>query len=141
MEFVIEKARITDAETIFLLENDTFCESRTLADIANFIESPISVCNVARIGGDIAGYIIIYGDDMISIAVREDCRRSGVGSYLLKSVLSEKSELFLEVRESNAQAISFYKNHGFTSVGIRKKYYPDGENAIIMCNKNNDNMT
>lgn len=132
MEFIIEKARISDAEAIFSLENEIFRESRTLSDIENYIMSPISVCDVARLETDIVGYIIIYGDDIISIAVREDCRKAGVGSKLLKSVLTEKTELFLEVRESNINAIAFYKNHGFNSVGIRKKYYPDSENAIIM---------
>lgn len=132
MEIIIDKARISDSKIIYSLENAIFCESRTLSDIENYILSPISVFNVARLDADIVGYIIVYGDDVISIAVRENCRRTGVGSELLKSVLKQKTELFLEVRESNAQAISFYKNNGFTSVGIRKKYYPDGENAIIM---------
>lgn len=132
MEIIIDKAQISDAETIYSLENAIFSESRTLTDIENYISSPISVFNVARLGENIAGYIIAYGDDIITIAVREDFRRSGVGSKLLKSLLEAKTELFLEVRESNVNAISFYKKHGFSSVGVRKKYYPDGENAIIM---------
>lgn len=132
MEIIIDKARISDAKTIYSLENAIFRESRTLSDIENYILSPINVFNVARLETDIVGYIIVYGDDVISIAVRENCRRAGVGGKLLKSVLKQKTELFLEVRESNAQAISFYKNNGFNSVGIRKKYYPDSENAIIM---------
>lgn len=132
MEIIIDKARISDAKIIYSLENAIFCESRTLSDIENYILSPISVFNVARLETDIVGYIIVYGDDVISIAVRENCRRTGVGSELLKSVLKQKTELFLEVRESNINAIAFYKNYGFNSVGIRKKYYHDGENAIIM---------
>lgn len=132
MEIIIDKARITDAKIIFSLENEIFSEARTLSDIENFISSPVSVFNVARLGADIVGYIIVYGDDIISIAVRDECRRAGVGGELLKSVLVTKTELFLEVRESNTQAISFYKKYGFNSVGNRKKYYPDGENAIIM---------
>lgn len=132
MEIVIDKARISDAEIIYSLENTIFRESRTLSDIENYISSPISVFNVARLETDIVGYIIVYGDDVISIAVSEACRRAGVGSQLLKSVLTQKTELFLEVRESNTNAIAFYKNYGFNPVGIRKKYYQDSENAIIM---------
>lgn len=132
MEIIIDKAKINDAEIIFSLESDIFRESRMLSDIENYISSPISMFNVARLGADIVGYIIVYGDDIISIAVKESYRRAGVGSELLKSVLATKTELFLEVRESNTQAISFYKKYGFKSVGSRKKYYPDGENAIIM---------
>lgn len=138
MEIIIDKAQISDAEIIFSLENATFRESRTLPDIENYISSPISILNVARLNKDIVGYIIAYGDDIISIAVKEPYRRAGVGGKLLKSVLATKTEVFLEVRETNAQAISFYKKHGFAPVGIRKKYYSDGENAIIMSYKNND---
>lgn len=138
MEIIIDKAQISDAEIIYSLENATFRESRTLPDIENYISSPISILNVARLNKDIVGYIIAYGDDIISIAVKEPYRRAGVGGKLLKSVLATKTEVFLEVRETNAQAISFYKKHGFAPVGIRKKYYPDGENAIIMSYKNND---
>lgn len=138
MEIIIDKAQISDAEIIFSLENATFRESRTLPDIENYISSPICILNVARLNKDIVGYIIVYGDDIISIAVKEPYRRAGVGGKLLKSVLATKTEVFLEVRETNAQAISFYKKHGFAPVGIRKKYYSDGENAIIMSYKNND---
>lgn len=38
----------------------------------------------------------------------------------------------LEVRESNVAAINLYKRHGFTEVGRRKKFYPDGEGAVLM---------
>ena len=39
----------------------------------------------------------------------------------------------LEVRESNAAAISLYSNFGFIKAGERKNYYSDPtENAVIM---------
>lgn len=132
MEIIIDKAKRNDAEIIFSLETDLFRESRTLSDIENYIYSPISIFNVARLGAEIVGYIIVFGDDIISIATKESYRRAGIGGKLLKSVFATKTELFLEVRESNSRAISFYKKYGFKSVGNRNKYYPDGENAIIM---------
>lgn len=132
MEIFINKAQISDAESLYSIEKDIFRESRSLSDIENYISSPLSIFNVARSNADIAGYVIVYGDDIISIAVKETYRRAGVGGELLKSVLATKTELFLEVRESNIKAISFYKKYGFEPVGVRKKYYSDGENAIIM---------
>ncbi|MDD4122189.1 MAG: ribosomal-protein-alanine N-acetyltransferase, partial [Eubacteriales bacterium] len=42
----------------------------------------------------------------------------------------------LEVRASNAAAISLYMKFGFESAGIRKGYYEDnGEDAVIMWRK------
>lgn len=38
----------------------------------------------------------------------------------------------LEVRESNMGAIGLYQRHGFVEVGRRKKFYLDGEGAVLM---------
>ena len=39
---------------------------------------------------------------------------------------------FLEVRASNAAACRLYSKMGFEEVGIRKGYYSDGEDALLM---------
>ena len=42
-------------------------------------------------------------------------------------------EVFLEVRASNADAISLYRHYGFREVGVRKRFYHDpAEDAIVM---------
>ncbi|HEY6006742.1 MAG TPA: ribosomal-protein-alanine N-acetyltransferase, partial [Geobacteraceae bacterium] len=38
----------------------------------------------------------------------------------------------LEVRPSNQEAILLYTRLGFTETGRRKRYYQDGEDAILM---------
>ena len=38
----------------------------------------------------------------------------------------------LEVRVSNSVAIKFYEKHGFVKHSIRKNYYSNGEDAILM---------
>ena len=38
----------------------------------------------------------------------------------------------LEVRVSNASAIHLYELNGFKNVGVRKRYYKDGEDAYAM---------
>jgi len=40
--------------------------------------------------------------------------------------------VFLEVRESNAPARALYGRAGFVSIAVRKKYYGDGEDAVVM---------
>jgi [ribosomal protein S18]-alanine N-acetyltransferase len=46
------------------------------------------------------------------------------------------SELWLEVRESNARARLLYERYGFRHIGVRRGYYPAAnrrrENAIVM---------
>jgi ribosomal-protein-alanine N-acetyltransferase len=49
------------------------------------------------------------------------------------------TSIFLEVRPSNIAAISLYKKMGFKQVGVRKGYYPNGdqerEDALILRRK------
>jgi len=77
-----------------------------------------------------------------NIAVDKDYRRKGYGEALLKHILDDCYKemikyLTLEVRVSNKAAIGLYEKYGFTSFGIRKKYYQDNnEDAVIMWTKN-----
>jgi ribosomal-protein-alanine N-acetyltransferase len=78
--------------------------------------------------------------ELLQILVDSNCRRQGIGSYLLKKGLEHMKEnhavcCFLEVRASNIGAIALYNKIGFLEIGRRKNYYrtPDGrEDALIM---------
>ena len=94
---------------------------------------------VALDGDKAAGYAAVYcvcGEaDIARVAVIDEYRRQGIATQLLlKSFEDNRAEcVFLDVRESNAEAISLYKSLGFEQVGIRKNYYSDPtENAILM---------
>ena len=75
---------------------------------------------------------------IMNLAVRADCRSSGLGAALLADLMSDAAErgvsrLTLEVRPSNAQAIALYEAAGFHAAGERPGYYSDtGESALIM---------
>ncbi|MBO7520008.1 MAG: GNAT family N-acetyltransferase [Clostridia bacterium] len=75
---------------------------------------------------------------MNNIAVKEKRRGTGVGSLLLdRAVTFARAEnlgfLSLEVRKSNAAAISLYEKLGFRVEGERKGFYDDPkEDGIIM---------
>lgn len=86
------------------------------------------------------GYIIALWvvDELhiLNIAVEPGSRRMGLGGTLLDTLLNGfKSRMkfaHLEVRASNSQAIGFYEKRGFKTVGTRKGYYPNGEDALLM---------
>ncbi len=75
--------------------------------------------------------------NIVNVFVYENYRNKGVGSkllsYLIKNVEAEK--FMLEVNEHNIYAIKLYKNFGFKTIHVRKKYYKDGD-ALIMELKN-----
>lgn len=84
--------------------------------------------------------LVRQSDDCVEIFyifVSDVCRGKGYASLLMKEFIqyfksiSGVKRVFLEVRSSNSSAIKFYKNWEFTLEGTRKKYYKDGEDALI----------
>lgn len=73
----------------------------------------------------------------MNIAVRKDKRQEGIGTKLLKAIFEIAKQLkaqsiTLEVNEKNLPAIKLYQKFGFQQVGLRKKYYHNKDNAVIM---------
>ena len=94
------------------------------------------------VNSNIAGYIGMYlsfdEGDITNVAVSPAHRKKGYGEALVskaKELAREKQleMILLEVRVSNAPAISLYKKMGFEELGIRKNFYEHPvEDAIIM---------
>jgi [ribosomal protein S18]-alanine N-acetyltransferase len=76
--------------------------------------------------------------EIYNIAVVSEFRGKGIGRELLgiaikRFAFSGCGELWLEVRESNQNAIQFYENNGFVRITIRRNFYSSPvENAIVM---------
>ncbi|MGB9612600.1 MAG: ribosomal protein S18-alanine N-acetyltransferase [Candidatus Margulisiibacteriota bacterium] len=91
---------------------------------------------VAKDNDKVVGYIgiekILDEVHIINMAVHPDYRKKGVGKRLMQHVLNDEEVFYLEVRVSNEIAQNVYKRFGFKIVGLRKKYYPDGEDAYVM---------
>jgi [ribosomal protein S18]-alanine N-acetyltransferase len=91
---------------------------------------------------NLAGYIVARagaGEIHINnVAVRDEFRRKGLGSQLLKRILEEGSKMgadaaFLEVRSGNSAAQALYERCGFEPLGRRRNYYTEPiEDALTM---------
>lgn len=86
---------------------------------------------------EIKGYAIIHDSydiyEIMKIGTKPEERNNEIGSKILKVIKEEVNKsIFLEVRENNKIAKKFYEKNGFLEYGKRKKYYKDGENAILM---------
>jgi ribosomal-protein-alanine N-acetyltransferase len=46
--------------------------------------------------------------------------------------LNNCNNIMLEVKETNLNAIKFYQKQGYEQISIRKNYYQDHTNALIM---------
>ena len=84
------------------------------------------------------GFKVIFDEaDIMNIAVRVDKRMFGIGSMLLERLLeiaklSNCTSITLEVNENNFPAICLYEKYQFERIGLRKKYYNNTDNAILM---------
>lgn len=66
------------------------------------------------------------------IIVDAEYRKKGIGTLLLNEIEQKGiKNITLEVRESNKEAIEFYKKNGYRIEAIRKNYY-GSENGYLM---------
>ena len=75
--------------------------------------------------------------DIEDVAVLPNYRRHGFAKMLIETVIADVKEkgidkILLEVRKSNDGAIKLYQGQGFNKISERKKYYQNGEDAIVM---------
>ena len=86
-------------------------------------------------------YDLIYDRIEIEyIIVDSKYRRLGIATKLLNYLETNNENIdniTLEVRESNNNAIEFYKKSGFKEVTYRKNYYKN-ENGILMIKKKDE---
>ena len=107
---------------------------------------------VAEISGKIVGYIMckmehgfsnfkklgfVKKGHVVSVAVIDEHRGKGFGSVLVEEAVKgvkirECSEMYLEVRCSNNDAVRLYEKLGFSIIQRLKAYYRDGEDAYVM---------
>ena len=91
--------------------------------------------------GALAAYggMSVVGDEaeIQLIATAEMYRRCGRGGKILDDLTEEArrrgvQRVFLEVRVSNRAAMLLYLKRGFRGLYARSRYYPDGEDALVM---------
>ncbi len=137
MEVKIETATIKLLDKLYELEEECFDqEAFSKRQIAYLLTDYNTIALVAKVDGDIAGFIIAQVEveentefgHIITINVPPKIRRQKIATNLLKeieTILKQKgiTECRLEVREDNHAAIKLYKALSFQTVGKLEKYY------------------
>ena len=141
-EIVIRKMQKSDLQEVCKIEKDNFSLPWSESSFIESMERNDTVFLTALAGEEVAGYIGCYciagTGEITNVAVKDTCRRRGIGAMLLEGLYKagetlDTREFFLEVRESNEAAISLYSRQGFVKEGIRKNFYEKPvENAVIM---------
>lgn len=131
-----------DVSQVSQLEQKYFSLPWSYESILREVKNPHSLFCVAEQDGHIVGYggmlLIAEEGDITNIVVEEAFRGQGLGRKLMEFLLWEGQqsgirEFTLEVRVSNESAIRLYRSLGFSSEGIRPKFYAQPEeDAYIM---------
>jgi ribosomal-protein-alanine N-acetyltransferase len=143
--FFIRRMKEDDLPAVRTIEalsfSNPWSDSTFLGEIQNTpVSFPLVV--VRKPSDKVIGYIIywhIREDVQVNnIAVHPDFRGKGIGEALMRHVIDKVRKngatfMALEVRLSNAAAVTLYKKLGFDILGTRKNYYtnPD-EDAYLM---------
>ena len=90
----------------------------------------------ATLIGYAGGWIVDGQVQVLKVATDPAYRRRGIAQELLAHIASDArdlgaTEMTLEVRLSNTGAHAFYERLGLKRIGVRPRYYSDGEDAVI----------
>jgi ribosomal-protein-alanine N-acetyltransferase len=134
-----------DIDAVFEIETVSFphpwkkkqFEEELKSDHSHILLATVDHSGKEKVVGYICWWTVADEIHILNLASHPDFRRQGVATTLLNVLLhyAEEKEIniaTLEVRRFNTPALQLYKKFGFTVKGIRKGYYPEGEDAVVM---------
>jgi len=88
-------------------------------------------------GGMALARVVLDEAEVLTLAVVPGSRGRGIGRALVDALIADTCKAgactcFLEVSKANERAYRLYVRAGFEAVGIRRGYYEDGTDAVVM---------
>lgn len=131
---VIAPLRADHLDDLAIIESVSFSRPWSRSALAEELQNPLAVFYVAEdeISRHAVGYLgmlhILDEADFTNIAVLPGYRRKGIASALISKAIEyarnhKLKRITLEVRVSNAPAISLYERYHFVKDGVRPNYY------------------
>ena len=127
-----------DLDALEALEGAAFADPWTRAQIAGELAERHALVLVSH---GLEGYAVfrhIAGEaELLRLAVAPPARRRGLARRLVEHGLdilraAGCAGCYLEVRTTNGPAIALYEALDYRRAGLRRKYYADGTDALIM---------
>jgi len=139
----IRTATVRDADAVIVIEAEAFGPASwgPQALRAGLLAPHARALVVEDADGSIEGFLLWrrIGEEaeILSLAVRAPSRRCGVAKALLAELILETEtervrSIFLEVEAGNAAARALYNSARFEQVGLRRKYYRSGADALVL---------
>lgn len=139
---IVRPFRPDDLDGVVYISNLSLKEEYEMNIFLSIYKAWNSCFLVAVFQGKIIGFIngitdSDQGGRILMIAVHPNFRNIGVGGNLLEqfinvAVMNGVDNIQLEVRESNQDAMEFYRKRGFEVISQMEDFYTDGEKGIKM---------
>jgi ribosomal-protein-alanine acetyltransferase len=138
----IRGAERADLDALVEIENRCFDSDRlSRRSFRHLLTRGRAATLVAESGGVVVGYVLVLFSHgtlharIYSLAVDPAARGLGLGRDLVEAAEDaakdqECSEIRLEVRKDNAEAIGLYESLGYRRFGVLADYYEDHEDAL-----------
>ena len=140
MSCIFRRMTDDDVVDVFKIESELFPDPwPATAFLSEIRQEKTSFPFIVEENDKIIGYIVCwhYHNELHvgNIAVLPSEQGKGTGKYLLNSIFDyfeDYKTAFLEVRETNQKAIRLYELFGFHIAYKRIRYYPNGDDALVM---------
>jgi ribosomal-protein-alanine N-acetyltransferase len=130
-----------DLNAVLAIEQASFGTPWNRAHFESEISGSYSFPYVVEQDGRVVGYVCLMSlfeeAQILDIAVDPARRGKGFAKALMQYAIIVAMDkgaevLALEVRSSNAAAITLYERLGFVRVGLRSRYYDGVDDAVLM---------
>jgi len=128
-----------DLDAVMAIENIAYPFPWTIGNFRDSINAGYRL-KLLRERGVLIGYAvwmpIIQEAHLLNITLAPPRQGHGLGAWMMRSIMQEMQaqgmqQILLEVRPSNHRALALYRRLGFSSIGIRKGYYPNSVTAEV----------
>ena len=129
---VSDVSRIIDLEMKYL--GETIGSDMLISESTNPTIKFLAIEKNNLLLGYIGCYHILGECEILNFVIDGAFQRKGYGQMLFNELLKQvdAKRVILDVRVNNEQGMKFYLKNGFRKISIRKNYYSDGTDAIVM---------
>jgi ribosomal-protein-alanine N-acetyltransferase len=138
----LDRAREASQCAELMVTSEPWLTFRTSRDAAlALLIDPVKEVHVIRDASGIAGFIVVDMRGLLRgyvqiLCVREDCRRQGLGSALLRwaeeRIFRDSPNVFICVSSFNPGARRLYERLGFEMVGTLREILVPGHDELLL---------
>ncbi len=137
-DVIIRPITVSDVSRIIELEmnylGETIGSDMLISESTNPTIKFLAIEKNNLLLGYIGCYHILGECEILNFVIDGAFQRKGYGQLLFDELIKQvdATRVILDVRVNNEKGMQFYLKNGFRKISVRKNYYLDGTDAIVM---------